>query len=81
MMAGKGLGSEYCGDLSFHEVPSDTIVASSSTLPGDFSEVASELVICCMRTPQSADFPAASGEDEADGELLVHMLLDHYNLT
>ncbi|PHU10332.1 hypothetical protein BC332_22192 [Capsicum chinense] len=54
---------------------------SDSTLPGDFSEVASELVICCMRTPQSADFPAASGEDEADGELLVHMLLDHYNLT
>lgn len=36
--------------------------------PGEFSEAASELVICCTKAFQSSDLLASSGEDEVDGE-------------
>lgn len=47
--------------------------------PGEFSEAASELIICCKKTFSASDIPPSSGEDEMDGDVtpqLMDVLVD-----
>lgn len=47
--------------------------------PGEFSEAASELVICCKKAFAASDLLDSSGEDEVDGDAtpdLMDVLVD-----
>lgn len=47
--------------------------------PGEFSEAASELIICCKKAFAASDIPPCSGEDEMDGDAtpqLMDVLVD-----
>lgn len=47
--------------------------------PEEFSEAASELIICCKKAFAASDSPPCSGEDEMDGDAtpqLMDVLVD-----
>lgn len=46
--------------------------------PGEYSEAASELIICCKKTFSTSDNPESSGEDDAevDAPELMDVLVD-----
>jgi DNA polymerase phi len=47
--------------------------------PGEFSEAASELIICCKKAFAASDLLPSSGEDEMDGDAtpqLMDVLVD-----
>lgn len=47
--------------------------------PGEFSEAASELIICCKKAFATSDLLRSSGEDEMDGDAspeLMDVLVD-----
>ncbi|XAR73034.1 DNA-directed DNA polymerase [Bertholletia excelsa] len=47
--------------------------------PGEFSEAASELIICCKKAFATPDLPDSSGDDEAEGDgtpALMDVLVD-----
>ena len=47
--------------------------------PGEFSEAASELILCCKKAFSSSDLLESSGEDELDGDEtpeLMNVLVD-----